>query len=26
MVKSLNLAPMQPLDTEHMNLIFRKDQ
>ena len=25
MVKSLNLAPMKPLDPEHMNLIFRKD-
>ena len=24
MVKSLHLAPMQPLDPEHMNLIFKK--
>lgn len=24
MIKSLNLVPMQPLDKEHMNLIFRK--
>ena len=24
-VKSLNLEPMQPLDPEHMNLIFRKE-
>ena len=26
MVKSLNLAPMKPLDPEHMNLIFRKEE
>jgi len=25
MVKSLHLAPMQPLDPEHMNLIFSKE-
>jgi quinol monooxygenase YgiN len=25
MVKSLHLAPMQPLDPEHMNLIFKKE-
>ena len=25
MVKSLNLAPMKPLDPENMNLIFRKE-
>ena len=25
MVKSLHLAPMQPLDWEHMNLIFKKE-
>ena len=25
MVKSLNLAPMKPLDPEHMNLIFKKE-
>ena len=25
MVKSLHLAPMQPLDKEHMSLIFRKE-
>jgi len=24
MAKSLDLAPMKPLDPEHMNLIFRK--
>ena len=26
MIKSLELVPMRPLDAEHMNLIFKKDQ
>ena len=26
MIKSLKLVPMQPLDVEHMNLIFKKDR
>ena len=26
MIKSLELVPMRPLDAEHMNLIFKKEQ
>ena len=26
MIKSLKLVPMRPLDVEHMNLIFKKEQ
>ena len=26
MIKSLELVPMRPLDVEHMNLIFKKEQ